>query len=221
MDPITTAILAALSAFATKRAGEALEGAYSTLVTAIRRKFGANSNLLQAVQAVEEDPKDDELRNWLKEEIDAAGAARDAKIKNAAEHVIEEVRGLRGGQRIIRVAQDGGVIIEGNVHVDHGSTFAGRDIITDQSRNTYTSEPSAYIPQTPIGWILGIPALICILAGFLVFFFSLGDAMGSSSGPSDETFSDAGFAFKLIIVGFVVGAIATGIDKTLGSRRKK
>ena len=57
MDPITGAIVAAVSAGVAGKAGEmAFKSAYEALKTAIRKKFGSQSKVVKAVSELENEP---------------------------------------------------------------------------------------------------------------------------------------------------------------------
>lgn len=219
MDPITTAILGAIAASTSKLVSRGLEDAYAGLKTLIMNRYGRRSEVAQAVRAVEEEPEKDELREWLKEEIAGIGADRDFDIYNAALRVRDEVEALPGGKRIIQVVQGGGMVAGRDIRADRGSTIIGRD------QHNWFAESAPHIPRTAIGWILGVPAFIAIMAGFLIFGLSLVDVIMNPPDINSPEFADVpegfGIGFLLLIVGFVVGAIGSAIDAALSSRSKR
>jgi hypothetical protein len=57
MDPISAAIVSGLVAGATRVSADALSDAYSALKTMITRRFGGDSGLANAIEAVERAPE--------------------------------------------------------------------------------------------------------------------------------------------------------------------
>jgi hypothetical protein len=114
MDPITSAIVAALG----KLAEPAVKDAYSALKNAIVRKFGSTAAAAKAVAALEEKPESAGRREVLAEEIAASSAARDAEL-------------LRLSEALARAAgaQSAGVSVTQQVHGDH-NVVAGTGNVT-------------------------------------------------------------------------------------------
>ncbi len=89
MDPVTVAIVAAL----TKLGDTVIKDAYEALKGLLKRKFGSEKGVAQAVSALEEEPSSPERKAVLQEQVAASGADRDEEILRAAEAVTEKVRG--------------------------------------------------------------------------------------------------------------------------------
>ncbi len=76
MDPITTAIVAALAALSK----DVVKDSYNMLKTALKKKFGSNSDLAEAVEKLEKKPDSEGRKATLKEEVEIAKLNDDAEI---------------------------------------------------------------------------------------------------------------------------------------------
>jgi hypothetical protein len=108
MDPITTAIVAAIAAGAvvgvTKVAGQVVVDAYAKLKELLGKKFGAKSNIVKAVKDLEANPKSAARKEVVKEEVAAVKADQDKDLIQAAQALIKTVKALPGGVQIIQTA---------------------------------------------------------------------------------------------------------------------
>jgi hypothetical protein len=108
MDPITTAILAALVAGAvsgaTKVGEQVIADAYGKLKELLKKKFGPKSKVVKAVKELEADPKSAARKEVVKEEVAAAKADQDKELLQAAQALIKSVKALPGGTQIIQTA---------------------------------------------------------------------------------------------------------------------
>jgi len=108
MDPVTTAILAAVSAGAiagvTKAGEQAIVDAYAKLKELLGKKFGAKSKVVKAVKDLEANPKSEARKAVMKEEVAAAKADQDKDLLQAAQVLIKSVKALPGGTQIIQTA---------------------------------------------------------------------------------------------------------------------
>jgi hypothetical protein len=88
MDPITTAIVTALSAGAisglTDTSKAAISDAYTQFKALLKQKFGASSEVVQAVSALEAHPDSTGRKETLQEEIIASNAQHDEELLAAA-----------------------------------------------------------------------------------------------------------------------------------------
>ena len=111
MDPITTAIVAALAAGALKAAGsvgeKAISDGYAALKAILVRKFGQQSEVVKAVEGVEARPASPGRGQTLQEEVTAAKLAQDNEILQAAQALQERVRSQPGGAQIIQNVSHG------------------------------------------------------------------------------------------------------------------
>jgi hypothetical protein len=116
MDPITTAILAALA----KLAEPAIKDAYDGLKAIIKRKFGARHEVVHAVESLEEKPDSVGRREMLKTEIVGSGAAVDAEILAAARSLLKNVEKQPGGKQVVQQIVTGNhniSTVTGDIHI--------------------------------------------------------------------------------------------------------
>ena len=108
MDPITTAILAALAAGAvsgaTKVGEQVVSDVYGKLKELLGKKFGAKSKVVKAVKELEANPKSAARKEVVKEEVAAVKADQDRELLQAAQALIKSVKALPGGIQIIQTA---------------------------------------------------------------------------------------------------------------------
>lgn len=108
MDPITTAILAAIAAGAitgaTKLGEQVLVDAYAKLKELLGKKFGAKSKVVKAVKELEANPKSAARKEVVKEEVTAVKADQDKELLQAAQALIKTIKALPGGTQIIQTA---------------------------------------------------------------------------------------------------------------------
>lgn len=101
MDPITTAILAALSAGAlsglTVASKTAITDAYSKLKAMLRQKFGGESDVIHAVDQVETKPDSAGRKAMLQEEIAAVKADQDPEVLHAAQALLQMLQASAEG----------------------------------------------------------------------------------------------------------------------------
>jgi hypothetical protein len=124
-DPITTAIIAAISIGvvsgatkgATKVAEQAIVDAYNGLKMLFVRKFGQNSEVVKAVERLEEKPDSSGRRTTLSEEVELAKAIEDKEILGAANNLFTMIKQLPAGEQHIQAAS-GSYIAQ----ADRGST---------------------------------------------------------------------------------------------------
>lgn len=129
MDPITGAIVAAAAAGVTELGKKAIVDAYNALKAKIKTKFGDESKIAQAVEAVEDEPEFEPNQTALAGRIEQANAAEDEELENLAQTLLEALRATSAGQKAVNKyniqATDSeiGVIgddakIKGGIHFD-------------------------------------------------------------------------------------------------------
>ena len=105
MDPITTAIVAALAAGvaggATEVSKKAIVDAYGMLKTALKKKYGADSDLAEAVDKLEEKPDSAGRQTTVQEEVTDAKAAADPQLEQLAQALIEALESTPEGQKAV------------------------------------------------------------------------------------------------------------------------
>jgi len=113
MEPVTTAIIAALSAGAasgiTDVAKKAIADAYNGLKALINRKFGDNKKITDAIDALQANPESDGRRQVLAEELNTVKASAEPELLNAAQSLIDLVKALPQGGQYIQSAQGTGI----------------------------------------------------------------------------------------------------------------
>jgi|SRR5215213_3213840 len=122
MDPITfTAIVAALSAGVATGAGKVVETAvvdsYNGLKGALKRRFGNDSDVVEAVYKLEQKPDSEDDKIALQRKMEAARADEDPDIRQAAQQLLEQLQMQPGGEQHIQHAH-GSYIAQ----ADRGST---------------------------------------------------------------------------------------------------
>jgi hypothetical protein len=95
MDPITTAIIAAVSAGAaagtTEVGKKAILDAYNGLKNLIQRKVGTDSEVVKAITSLEGEPESQECIAVLQEKVKSAKALNDEEVIKTAKALLEMV----------------------------------------------------------------------------------------------------------------------------------
>ncbi len=108
MDPITSAILSAVSAGAisglTDMSKTAITDAYNKLKALLAKKFGNNSDVVQAVHLVEAKPDSAGRQTTLQEEIVTAKADQDQDILSVAQALLQLLQASPEGVQHIQIA---------------------------------------------------------------------------------------------------------------------
>ena len=131
MDPMTAAIVAALAAGAasgvTEIGKKVIVDAYDALITAIRERFGVDSDLAKAVETLEKKPDSSGRQATVQEEVAAAEATDDPNLQELAQALIEALKSTPEGESVVgkyQVDVSGGQIgvigddagVEGGIH---------------------------------------------------------------------------------------------------------
>jgi len=114
MDPVTAAIIAALSAGAasgaTDVAKKAIVEGYEGLKGLLKKKFGSDSEAADAIEKFQDTPDSPKRQETLVQELKAVNAAGDPELLRAARSLLELIKGLpQGEQHIQQVAQGTGI----------------------------------------------------------------------------------------------------------------
>ena len=113
MDPITTALVAALA----NLSKDAIKDSYNALKSALKKKFGSESDLVDAVEKLEKKPDSEGRKAMLQEEIEAAKVNEQSEILQLAQNLLDKIKEQPGGQQIINQTQTNkvsGVTVGGN-----------------------------------------------------------------------------------------------------------
>jgi hypothetical protein len=105
MDPITTAIVAALPALASDLAKSSVKDAYAGLKAIIRRKWGDTSPVAKSVDALEANPKSKDQAAVLSEHVTDVNATADVEVMQALRRLGDALKkeGI-GGESIAQIA---------------------------------------------------------------------------------------------------------------------
>jgi len=127
MEPITAAILAALSSDVVK---SGISDAYEGLKAIIRRKWGDSAPINKAITALEEDPKSKAQAAVLEEKVAAVKATDDSEVAQALHQLVEQMKSKGvGGEAVAKIQfnMSGGVVqgIAGAENVQIGSMTFG------------------------------------------------------------------------------------------------
>ena len=111
MEPVSTAIIAALGMLTEK----VVQDAYGSLKSLLVKKFGSDSELISMADGLEKNPDSAGRRETLKEELAAAHADDDEDIVAAAHALIEAIKSQPGGEQTINQT------VSGNHNIFSGS----------------------------------------------------------------------------------------------------
>ncbi|MCL6752885.1 hypothetical protein KBT16_18685 [Nostoc sp. CCCryo 231-06] len=102
MDPITTAIVTAVS---TGLAKDIVVGSYNAFKSALKKKFGDKSDLVNAVEQLEKKPDSEARKAIVQEEVTTAKVNDNPDILKLAEDLLDKVKKQPGGQEMINQIQ--------------------------------------------------------------------------------------------------------------------
>lgn len=101
MDPITTAVVAAISAGLTDVGKQAVVDAYNGLKKIIISKFGKDNQVSKAIAEVEKNPESKGQQLVLSEQIASTKADQDAEVVKIAQQLIEALKSTEDGREAI------------------------------------------------------------------------------------------------------------------------
>jgi hypothetical protein len=101
MDPITTAIVAALA----NLSQDACKDGYVALKDALKKKFGDKSDLVDAVDKLEKKPDSEARKATVQEEVEIAKVNDDPDILNLVQDLLDKIKQQPGGREIINQTQ--------------------------------------------------------------------------------------------------------------------
>ena len=124
MDPVTTAIVTALSAGATAgltdTAKTAITDGYNKLKGLLTKKHGKDSDVVQAVENLEAKPDSKARKDMLAEEIATAKAEQDEEIIAAANQILILVQSQQTSKGKFNIQNNGpvqGQVMENNAPI--------------------------------------------------------------------------------------------------------
>jgi len=131
MEPITTAIVAAVQALASSDVVKgAVKDAYEGLKAVISRKWGDAAPITKAITAIEEDPKSKAQAAVLEEKVADVKAADNTEVLQALHALVEQMKtqGI-GGEAVAKIQFNisGGTVqgVVGSTNVQIGSMTFG------------------------------------------------------------------------------------------------
>ena len=134
MDPITTAIIAGVTASVTGDitavGKKAIVDAYESIKKAVKSKFGKDSKLSKAITELEENPKSKGQQMLLAETMAMEKADQDPKLISIAEQLVQALNETEAGRRAVAKyqidAKDAQIGVMGeNAKVEGGIHFGG------------------------------------------------------------------------------------------------
>lgn len=113
MDPITTALTAALFAGAasglTEVAKKAIADGYNGLKALLHKKHGDKGDVAQALEKLEAKPESEGRKTTLGEEMKASSAAEDPELLSKAEALLKLLEGMPQAQKHVQIAKGIGI----------------------------------------------------------------------------------------------------------------
>jgi hypothetical protein len=114
MDPITSAIVAAL---ANSLSQDVCKDSYVALKDALKKKFGHQSDLVDAIDKLEKKPDSEARKATLQEEVETSKVNDDPEIGKLVQNLLDQIESQPGGKQIINQTQTNQVSdvnVEGN-----------------------------------------------------------------------------------------------------------
>lgn len=100
MDIIYEAIIAG----AANLSKDAIKDSYNSLKSALKKKFGSDSEVVEAVNKLEKTPDRDDRKATVKAEVEIA-KVDDVQIVILAQNLLDQLKEISGGQQIIKQTQ--------------------------------------------------------------------------------------------------------------------
>ncbi len=97
MDVITTAIISALAGLSK----DAVKDSYNAIKAALKEKFGAKSELMEAIDKLEKKPDSKGRQEVLQEEVEEAKVNDDTEIVQLAQELLDKLKDQPGKQVVI------------------------------------------------------------------------------------------------------------------------
>lgn len=135
MEPVSAAIIAGVVAGVatgtTKVVEQAAVDAYKALMTALGKKSGSNSDVVKAVERLENKPDSEGQKAVVAEEIKAAKVHEDAELIAAAKRLLAELEKTPKGKQavtniFVTTARDIAQVGHNNNHIGDNNYFSSR-----------------------------------------------------------------------------------------------
>src|SRR5690348_12618292 len=115
MDPVTAAIVGSLAAGLAQVEKSAISDAYNALKATIRKKFGAQSEVMAAIEHLEKNPNSSGWRETLEDEVAANKASQDAELLHAAKTLLSLVNASpKGRMQFQQAIGDSNIQVQGS-----------------------------------------------------------------------------------------------------------
>lgn len=101
MDIITEAIIAGVA----NLSKDAIKDSYNTLKSALNKKFGSDSEVVDAVNKLEKTPHRDDRKATVKAELEIAKVHDDVQIVSLAKDLLDKLKEKSGEQQTINQTQ--------------------------------------------------------------------------------------------------------------------
>lgn len=101
MDPITTAIVAALASLSK----DVIKDGYDALKAVIMKNFGEHKDLVDAIDKLEKKPDSEARKAAIQEEVEIARVNDDPEILTLVQNLLDKIKEQPGGQEIINQTQ--------------------------------------------------------------------------------------------------------------------
>ena len=82
-----------------------MEDAYRSLKLTLRCTVGGDSEVVEAVEKVEQKPDSPGRKGMLQEELEEAGVDQDPKVRRLAQELLEQLKVQPGGMKHVQDAQ--------------------------------------------------------------------------------------------------------------------
>ncbi len=130
MDPITTAIVAALAADLSK---SVIQASYKALKSALEKKTGSSSDLLDSIDQLEKSPNREDRQSTVGVEVGIAKVNDDPNLVKLAEDLLNQIKDQPSGEQIINkimnagnaYATGDGATAMGNLNIKNNSGSIG------------------------------------------------------------------------------------------------
>ncbi|QSV63435.1 MAG: hypothetical protein HEQ26_12475 [Dolichospermum sp. DL01] len=101
MDPITTAVVAALA----NLSKDVIKDSYGALKDGLKKKLGNNSDLMDAIDKLEKNPDSEGRKATLQEEVQTSKVSDDRDILKLVQNLLDKITEQPGGKEIIKQTQ--------------------------------------------------------------------------------------------------------------------
>ena len=135
MDPVTGAIVAALTAGvlsgATEVGKKAVVSTYEALKQAIQKKSSAGEDVVESIKSLEQKPESKARQAVVAEEVEEADLSQDPDLVKLAQQLLEALKETEAGQKAmskynLRIENSEVGNIGDHAHIEGGIHFGGK-----------------------------------------------------------------------------------------------